>query len=323
MRGWIAKDGSLQLVERPDEAPARGEVAIRVSAAGINRADLAQKAGFYPPPPGASEVLGLECSGVIESVGEGVEDLAVGQQVCALLSGGGYADRVLCPAPQVVPVPQGMGLVVAAGLPEVFATAWLNLFMEGQLRAGEKVLVHAGGSGVGTAAIQLCRAFDHPCFATAGSDAKIERCLKLGAAAGAVRGQQDWVEAVRVWAEQGVDLVLDPVGADYLAGNLQVMAVGGRLLLIALMGGSKAEVNLGLVLMKRLRLLGSTLRARSVAYKGRVMAELRAKVWPLLESGDIVPVIDRVLPWGEVEAAHSYMSDNSNFGKILLEFPSA
>ena len=192
MRGWIAKDGSLQLVERPDEAPARGEVAIRVSAAGINRADLAQRAGFYPPPPGASEVLGLECSGVIEAVGEGVEDLAVGQQVCALLSGGGYADRVLCPAPQVVPVPQGMGLVAAAGLPEVFATAWLNLFMEGQLRAGEKVLVHAGGSGVGTAAIQLCRAFDHPCFATAGSDAKIERCLQLGAAAGAVRGQQDW-----------------------------------------------------------------------------------------------------------------------------------
>ena len=321
MKGWTAVDGKLELVQRPDTAPGPDEVSIRVRAAGVNRADLLQKAGLYPPPPGISDLLGLECAGTLEAVGSEVTHLVPGQPVCALLAGGGYAERVVCPALQVVPVPVGMDLVQAAALPEVFATAWLNLYMEGALEPGQSALLHAGGSGVGTAAIQLCKAFDNPCFVTAGSEEKIERCLALGAQAGALRQQGDWADKVREFAPDGVDLILDPVGASYFGDNLAVLGTGGRLVLIGLMGGHSTELNLAGLLSKRQHIIGSTLRARSPQSKGHILAQLQIHVWPLFESGQLVPVVDRTWPWDQAEEAQQQMASNQNFGKIVLEFP--
>lgn len=298
------------------DGPGDRQVRLRVAWAGVNRADLMQRAGHYPPPPGASGILGLEVSGIVTETGPGVEGLDVGDRVCALLEGGGYAEEVVVDERQVLPLPEGIGLREAAALPEVFATAWLNLFMEGALAAGERVLLHAGASGVGTAAIQLCRAFGHPCFVTAGSQAKLAACRALGAEAGWNRHDGSFVEAVKAWG--GADLILDPVGASYLADNQRVLHADGRLVLIGLMGGRKAELDLGRMLMKRQRLIGSTLRARPPEAKGAILAALREHVWPRLASGELRPLVDRTWPIDQAEAAQAHVQDDANIGKVLL-----
>ena len=305
----------------PPEGPAAGEVRIRVAWAGVNRADLMQRAGHYPPPPGVTEIPGLEISGTVADAGPNVDHLRAGDRVCALLAGGGYAEEVVVDARQVLPLPDGFSLREAAALPEVFATAWLNLFMEARLLAGERVLLHAAASGVGSAAIQLCRAFGHPCFATAGSDAKLEACHRLGADAGWNRHAGSFVDAVKAWG--GADVILDPVGGAYLADNQRALNADGRLVLIGLMGGRSAELDLGRMLMKRQRLIGSTLRAKPPAAKGRILDALLAHVWPRLASSEIQPLIDRAWPIDEAEAAHAHVQQDANIGKVLLAVDTA
>ena len=306
--------------DTPSPSLGDGEVRIEVKASAVNRADLAQRAGVYPAPPGASPILGLECSGVVSEIAPGVSSFEIGDEVCALLSGGGYAEEVVVPAPQVVPVPAGLSFVEAAALPEVFATAYLNLYTEAALAPGERVLLHAGASGVGTAAIQLCRAFGNPVFVTAGTDDKIERCVTLGASRGCNRHSGSFVDHVKSWTDgNGFDVILDPVGASYLNDNIRSLAIDGRLVLIGLMGGANAEISLGLLMMKRLRVIGSTLRARPVAAKAVIMSALRERVWPLIESGEIGPIIDEVIPITETERAHELIESNETFGKVVLK----
>jgi len=319
MKGIAVEGNRLIWTDVPDPALAVGQVRIAVAATAVNRADLVQRSGGYPPPPGASPILGLECAGTVLEVGEGVTRVAPGDQVCALLAGGGYAEQVVVPAGQVLKMPRGLDFAQAAALPEVFATAYLNLYMEAALAKGERVLLHAGASGVGTAAIQLCKAFHNPCFVTAGSPDKIERCVALGADGGADRFAGGFHDAVMNWsAGVGVDVILDPVGAAYLKDNLGSLALGGRLVLIGLMGGVQSEINLGLLMMKRLRIIGSTLRARPVAEKAAVMDALRERVWPLIESGAIKPIVDAVLPIEQAEAAHDLVAGNGTFGKVVM-----
>ena len=299
-----------------------GEVRIANQATALNRADLAQRAGHYAPPSGASSILGLECAGVVEAVGEGVGRVREGDHVCALLAGGGYAETVVVPAGQVLPVPEGLSFHQAAALPEVFATAYLNLYMEAYLEPGEFVLLHAGASGVGTAAIQLCTAFDNPCFVTAGSNEKVGRCVELGAADGCDRNAVHFVEEVPRWtAQHGMDVILDPVGGVYFESNLASLAVDGRLILIGLLDGATAPIALGAMMSRRLRVIGSTLRSRSIAAKARVMDALRERVWPLIEAGQIHPVIETVMPVTEADQAHQLLSKNGTFGKVVLEIP--
>jgi putative PIG3 family NAD(P)H quinone oxidoreductase len=304
--------------EVPTPALGVGEVRIRVAATAVNRADLVQRRGGYPPPPGASEILGLECAGEVVEVGEGVARVAPGDGVCALLAGGGYAQEVVVPAGQVLPVPEGLGFEEAAALPEVFATAFLNLYMEAHLTRGEAVLLHAGASGVGTAAIQLCGLTANPCFVTAGSAGKIERCVSLGAAGGWNRHDGPFVDAVRSFSDSGVDVILDPVGAGYLADNLSVLATDGRLVIIGLMGGAEASINLGVMMVKRQRIIGSTLRARSTAAKAQIMDRLRDEVWPHLTEGRIRPIIETVIPIEEAGRAHDLVASDETFGKVVL-----
>lgn len=304
--------------------PGPGEVRIAVRASAVNRADLLQRRGGYAPPPGASDILGLECAGVVEAVGEGVGRVAVGDEVCALLAGGGYAEQVVVPAGQVLKIPAGLSFEEAAALPEVFATAYLNLYMEAALRFGETALLHAGASGVGTAAIQLCRAFGNPCFVTAGADGKIARCVELGAQAGCNRHEASFADRVREWTDgRGVDVILDPVGAAYLADNLQSLAVDGRLVVIGVMGGAglDAEAGLALMLMKRLKVIGSTLRGRSVARKALVMDALKERVWPEIAAGAIRPVVEAVIPMPQAEEAHRLIAGDETFGKVVLAVP--
>ena len=306
--------------DTPPPSLGDGEVRIEVKASAVNRADLAQRAGVYPAPPGASPILGLECSGVVSEIAPGVSGFEIGDEVCALLAGGGYAEQVVVPAPQVVPVPAGLSFVEAAALPEVFATAYLNLYTEAASVPGERVLLHAGASGVGTAAIQLCRAFGNPVFVTAGADDKIERCVTLGASRGCNRHSGSFVDHVENWTDgNGFDVILDPVGASYLNDNIRSLAIDGRLVLIGLMGGANAEISLGLLMMKRLRVIGSTLRARPVAAKAVIMSALCERVWPLIESGEIGPVIDEVIPIAETERAHELVESNETFGKVVLK----
>ncbi len=313
-------DGALEWTEAPDPTVGPGDVRIANRATAINRADLVQRSGGYPPPPGASEILGLECAGTVEELGEGVTGLQVGDRVCALLTGGGYAEQVVVPAAQVLPIPKGLDFVQAAALPEVFATAYLNLFMEAALQPGERVLLHAGASGVGTAAIQLCSAFGNRCFVTAGSDDKIERCVALGASGGANRHDGGFAGQVEAWSDgNGFDVILDPVGASYFEDNLAGLAIRGRLVLIGLMGGAKAEIRLDRLLMKRLRVIGSTLRARPVEEKAVVMNALQERVWPLIESGQITPIVDEVIPIAESGRAHDLIAGDTTFGKVILE----
>jgi putative PIG3 family NAD(P)H quinone oxidoreductase len=318
MKAIQVEQGKLVWAEAESGEVGTGEVKIRVAATAINRADLVQRTGGYPPPPGASPILGLECAGEVVETGEGVARVAAGDAVCALLAGGGYAEEVVVPAGQVLPVPAGLDMIQAAAIPEVFATAYLNLFMEAGAGLGERVLLHAGASGVGTAAIQLCRQRGNPCFVTAGNAEKIERCLALGAEGGWNRHDGSFLEPVKTWAAQGVDVILDPVGAGYLADNLAVLGLDGRLVIIGLMGGAEASVNLGLMMVKRQRIIGSTLRARSVAAKAAVMDALRTEVWPHIESGAIKPIVDEVLPVQEAERAHELVAADQTFGKVVM-----
>lgn len=313
-------DNGLRWQPHPElPAPAADEVHIRVAWAGMNRADLMQRAGRYPPPPGASEILGLEVSGTVMAVGDDVTHLKPGDPVCALLTGGGYASDVVVPAAQVLPIPTGLSLEQAAALPEVFATAWLNLYMEAALVPGERILLHAAASGVGTAVIQLARAMGNPVFATAGSDAKLALCRELGADATWNRHQGSFVDAVRDWG--GADMVLEPVGGNYIGEDQKVLNRNGRILLIGLMGGRRAEVDLGVMLMKRQRLVGSTLRSQPVRVKGDIMDALYETVWPLLSAGEIRPIIDRTWPIVEADEAMAYLDSNASAGKILLSVP--
>lgn len=295
------------------------DVRIDIRATAINRADLAQRAGNYDPPPGATHVMGLECAGVVTAIGEGVTRFKTGDHVCALLAGGGYAESVVVPSGQVLPIPRGLNFSEAASIPEVFATAYLNIFMEAATQPGEHVLLHAGASGVGTAAIQMCRVFDNPCYVTAGNEKKIQTCLDLGAQAGCNRHTEKFVDRVKEWTNgRGVDVILDPVGAQYLNDNIRSLNVDGRLVVIGLMGGTTTEVPLGLMMVKRLRLIGSTLRARSIEAKAEVMEALHRRVWPYLESGEIKPIIEDVMPLTDVERAHQRLASNDTIGKIVL-----
>ena len=319
MKAINIRDGDLVWEETGEPPLGPGQVRIENHATAVNRADLAQRAGGYPPPPGASAVLGLECAGVVAAVGEGVGRVAPGDEVCALLAGGGYAQTVVVPAGQVLKKPPGLTLVEAASIPEVFATAYLNLFIEARLARGECAVIHAGASGVGTAGIQMCKAFGNPVFVTAGSQDKIDRCVELGADAGLNRHEGDHAEAIREWTGgRGADVILDPVGGAYLAANLASLATDGRLVIIGLLGGARAEAALGTMMVKRLRIIGSTLRARSIAAKATVMDALKERVWPLLADGTIRPVIERVFPVEEAGKAHDLIAGNQTFGKVVL-----
>jgi len=302
-----------------DPAPARGEILIDNRATAINRADLVQRSGGYPPPKGASPTLGLECAGTVAALGAGVSSFKVGDRVCALLAGGGYAERVAVPAGQALPIPKGFDFAQAAALPEVWATAYLNLFGEARLQRGERVLLHAGASGVGTAAIQLCKLHESPCYVTAGGAEKIARCVALGARGGADRHGKSFADSIAEWTGgNGFDVILDPVGGSYLKDNLRGLAIDGRLVIIGLMGGTTAEIELGLMMVKRLRVIGSTLRARSIAAKAAVMDGLKRDVWPHLESGAVAPIIDATIPIEEAERAHALVASNETFGKVVL-----
>jgi len=311
----------LQPCRRPVPAPGPGEVLVRVSAAGVNRPDLMQRQGLYPPPPGASDIPGLEIAGTVAAVGAGVAGLAVGDAVCALVSGGGYAEWCLAAEPLCLPIPPGLDFAQAAALPETFFTVWTNLFdsERGRLQAGESLLVHGGSSGIGVAAIQLARAFGARVFATAGSAEKCRFCEGLGAAAVNYR-EQDFVEAVMAQTEgKGVDVILDMVGGDYLQRNLSCLRQDGRLVQIAFQNGPKTQINLTPILVKRLTLTGSTLRPRSVAEKAAIARGLREKVWPLLASGRVRPVVHAVLPLTEAAAAHRLLESGTSIGKIVLQ----
>jgi putative PIG3 family NAD(P)H quinone oxidoreductase len=303
------------------DAPAleAGAIRIRVAATAVNRADLLQRQGMYPPPPGASEILGLECAGEVSEVSDGVAGVAVGDRVMALLPGGGYAEEVVVDAGSAMPVPAGLDLEQAAAVPEVFLTVFLNVFQLGGLEAGGTVLVHGGGSGIGTACIQLARAAGARVLVTAGSDEKCERCVSLGADLAVNYRSGDFKAAALTATEgRGVDVILDSIGAPYLADNLASLAVGGRLLLIGLMGGAKAEIPLGAVLGRRLQLIGSTLRTRPVAEKAAIAKGFLDRFAGDLATGSVAPVVDRVLPLAEAAQAHRVMKASEHFGKIVL-----
>lgn len=318
MKAITLNDQSLQWSDVDDLLPpGTDEVAIDVVWAGMNRADLMQRKGVYPPPPGASEILGLEVSGRVAAVGDNVSHLEPGDEVCALLTGGGYASRVNVPSAQVLPVPKGFTLEQAAALPEVYATAWMNLYMVAGVKPGERVLVHAAASGVGTSTIQLAKAMGNPVFATAGNDDKLAFCRELGADGTWNRHNGSFADAVKDWG--GADMVLDPVGGDYIAEDQKCLNMEGRIILIGRMGGADAQINTGVMLMKRQRLIGSTLRAQPVGLKGEVMDALYEHVWPRLENGEIRPIIDRTWPIQQADEAMAYLESNESTGKILLQ----
>ncbi|OAN71855.1 NAD(P)H-quinone oxidoreductase [Sulfitobacter sp. EhC04] len=316
----ITKPGGpevLQPTTRPVPVPAHGQVVIKVAYAGVNRPDALQRAGMYAPPPTASDLPGLEASGEVVALGEGVSDIALGDQVCALLPGGGYAEYVATPAAHCLPVPDGMGLKEAACLPETFFTVWSNVFMRGGLTAGERFLVHGGSSGIGTTAIQLAHAFGARVFVTAGTDKKCAACMELGAEAAINYRDMDFVDVLE--AEGGADLILDMVGGEYIPRNLKALAPDGRLVQIAFLQGPKVEVNFAMLMTKRLTMTGSTLRPQSDLAKARIAQELREAVWPLLSAGRVAPVMDSSYPLAEAAAAHARMEGSGHIGKIVLE----
>ncbi len=317
----IAEPGGpevLKSTERPLPEPGAGEVLVRVAAAGVNRPDVFQRQGSYPPPPGASDIPGLEVAGEIVALGPGVEGWRQGDTACALVTGGGYAEYCPAPTAQLLPYPKGYDAVRAAALPETFYTVWHNVFDRARLRPGESILIHGGSSGIGTTAIQLAKAFGATVLTTAGSEAKCAACVELGAARAINYKTEDFAEAVKAETEGGVDVILDMIGGAYLARNLASLALEGRLALIALLGGRKAEINLGLMLMKRLTIVGSVLRSRPVAEKAAIAERLLAKVWPLLDSGEVAPVIDRTFALGDAAEAHARMESSVHIGKIML-----
>lgn len=308
---------ALEVVDLPVPEPGPGEVLIEVTAAGVNRADLMQRMGLYDPPPGATQVLGLECSGSIAAVGEGVTDLPPGTQVCALLSGGGYAEYVAVPAGQVAVVPRGVSLLDAAGLMEVACTVWSNVFMMGKLENGETLLAHGGGSGIGTMAIQLGKAFGARVAVTVGSEEKAAFCRELGADIVINYREQDFAEVLK---EQGVtaDVILDIMGAKYLAANISVLSTAGRLVIIGLQGGLRGELDIGALLTKRAAVMATSLRARPTAEKAAIVSAMVAQVWPLVADGTVRSIIHATFPLEDVRAAHQVLEDSSHIGKVLL-----
>ena len=305
---------------RPVPRPAPGDVLIKIAAAGVNRPDCLQRQGGYPPPPGASDIPGLEVAGTVVALGEGVERWRVGDEVCALLTGGGYAEYCTAPAPQCLPIPAGLTSHQAAALPETFFTVWSNVFDRARLQPGETLLVHGGTSGIGTTAIQLAKALGSRVFVTVGGAEKIQPCLDLGAERAIDYREEDFVQVVKeLTRNRGADVILDMVGGDYVQRDLSALAVEGRLVFIAFLRGAKMELNLAPVMMKRLTVTGSTLRARPVEHKAPIAASLEKTVWPLLASGAIRPVIDRAFPLAEAAAAHALMESNRHIGKLLLQ----
>ncbi|MBU0644362.1 MAG: NAD(P)H-quinone oxidoreductase [Alphaproteobacteria bacterium] len=307
----------LTLCERPVPTPKADEIVIKLAYAGVNRPDALQRAGLYNPPPSASDLPGLEGAGEVVAVGAAVSDWRIGDQVCALLPGGGYADYVATPAAHALPVPKGLSLKEAACLPETFFTVWSNVFMRGALQAGERFLVHGGSSGIGTTAIQLARAFGARVFATAGSAEKCKACEGLGAERAINYRDEDFVEVLK--AEGGANLILDMVGGDYIARNVRALAMEGRLVNIAFLQGSKAELNFAQVMMRRLTLTGSTLRPQSDAAKAQIAEALLAKVWPLIEAGQVGPVMHSEFALADASHAHALMETNAHIGKIVLK----
>ena len=306
--------------EVPDIEPEPEEVLVDIKATAVNRADLLQAMGLYPPPPGESEILGLEMAGVVSVMGDQVKGCNIGDRVSGLLSGGGYAQQVAIHPEMLLHLPDNWSFVQGAAIPEVWLTAFSNLFMEGGLESGQNVLIHAGGSGVGTAGIQMAREAGAVVFVTAGSVAKLDRCRELGAFLGVNYKKQDFVKEVMAATQgQGVDMILDPIGADYLDQNLKLLREYGRLINIGLLGGSMAEINLGAVLSKSLRIIGTRLRSRSLAQKIEITRMFADRFWPRLEAGTLKPVIDVVFPIEEAQAAHVYVKQNKNIGKVILE----
>ncbi|WP_264309895.1 NAD(P)H-quinone oxidoreductase [Pseudomonas putida] len=318
MKALQGEDGHVEWVEAERPVLDAGQVRIRVAAAGLNRADLLQMKGLYPPPPGASPYMGLECAGVIAEVGPGA-DWRVGERVCALLASGAMAEEVVVDARHVLPVPEGLSLQEAAALPEVYATAWLNIFQLGAVKAGEKVLVHAGASGVGSAAIQLCKAFGNPVYVSVGSQDRLAYCQALGAAGGVVRNEN--LEALEGLGP--FDVILDPVGASYGALNLQLLARDGRWVIIGLMGGRKFELDLALVLGKRLEITGSTLRNRDDGFKAELLRELLQQVWPLFAEGRLSPQLVDTYPVAFAQAAYAALESNQVSGKLVMVIDSS
>ncbi len=310
----------LSLGEVPAPVPGSGEVLVRVRATAVNRADLHQREGNYPPPPGASAILGLECSGTVEAVGDGVTGWELGTEVCALLSGGGYAELVTVPATQLMRVPEGVDLVTAAALPEVACTVWSMVFDSAHLALGERFLVHGGSSGIGTMAIQLAKARGAQVFVTVGSQAKADACLALGADVAVNYREQDFAEVIATeTAGAGVDVILDPIGASYLERNVASLATGGRLEIIGFLGGAKGEINLGRLMAVRGTVHSAGLRARPVEQKAAIVAGTESHVWPLIEQGAVRPVVHAVLPLADAAEAHRLVEDSSHIGKVLLE----
>ena len=309
----------------PDPVAAPGEVLIRVAAAGVNRADLLQRQGQYDPPPGASDILGMECAGTIAALGDGVGDWRVGDQVCALLAGGGYAEFVAVPAGQVLPLPSGVDLVSAAGLPEATCTVWSNLVMVGDLRGGQTVLMHGGSSGIGTMAIQIAKHLGADVAVTASTAAKLQACRELGADILINYAEQDFVAEIQAATDgRGADLILDLVGAKYLARNISALADGGRLVIIGMQGGRRAELDIAALMGKRAGVIGTTLRSRAATgpgSKAEIVASVREGLWPLLDSGVVTPVIGAVLPIDQAANAHQRMQDGDTMGKIVLTVP--
>ncbi|MCU0295792.1 MAG: NAD(P)H-quinone oxidoreductase [Candidatus Nanopelagicales bacterium] len=313
----------LELTEVPDPEPGPNDVVIDVAAAGVNRADLLQRQGNYPPPSGAPPYPGLECSGQISAVGAAVDGWQVGDAVAALLTGGGYAQRVVVPAVQVMPVPATVSLLEAAALPEVTCTVWSNLVMVAGLSAGESLLIHGGGSGIGTMAIQVAALLGVRSIVTCGSQRKVDACLALGADAAVNYRERDWVAAVdELTGGRGVDVLLDVIGAKYLDGNVRTLSTGGRLVVIGLQGGARGELDLRGLMTKRASVHATTLRARPVEQKGAIVAEVVKHLWPGVADGRVRPFIDRVLPWTEGAEAHRVLERGDNIGKVLLQVSS-
>jgi putative PIG3 family NAD(P)H quinone oxidoreductase len=309
----------LQLRRRPVPRPGEEEVLVRVAAAGVNRPDIMQRQGRYPAPPGASDLPGLEIAGEIVALGSKVGALSIGDQVTALLPGGGYAEYAIAAAPLCLPVPAGISLVEAAAIPETFFTVWTNLFDRGRCKAGDSVLIHGGTSGIGTTAIQLAAAWGARVFATAGSDDKARACERLGAERGINYRTEDFVEVIRAETSgKGIDVTLDMVAGSYVQRNLDIAALEGRVVVISLLGGSRAEVNMGMILTKRLTLTGSTLRSRTVAQKAEVADAVRKNIWPLLAASRVRPVVHATFPLAEASEAHRLLETSNHIGKIVL-----
>lgn len=316
MQALIAVDKVPQWTSREVPECGAGEVLIQVAYAGLNRADLMQIAGHYPPPADASDILGLEVSGVVAACGEHVNQFSPGDAVCALLAAGGYADYVAVPAGQVAALPHGLSLAEGAGICEAFATAWWNLYALAAAQPGERLLIHAGASSVGNASIQLAQAFGNPCFVTVGSDEKLDWCRQLGADAGWNRQRGSFVDAVKEWG--GADIILDPVAGDYLEGDLEVIHADGRIIIIGLLAGRFAQVDIGRLLMKRVQVRGSTLRSQSVAVKSNIIAQLQKSVWPLFESKQLQPQLDTVIARSDLKVAFERMQNNDTRGKLVV-----